>query len=87
MNEKLKEIEECAFSDTLIEKVFFPTTLEIISNYAFEFCNCVFVEDGDIKKASFRLYGIDKTTLTGYSNYTYDTKIFSFSDNNLLQTR
>ena len=47
----------------------------------------VFVEDGDIKKASFRLYGIDKTTLTGYSNYTYNTKIFSFSDNDLLQTR
>jgi hypothetical protein len=47
----------------------------------------VFVEDGDIKKASFRLHGIDKTTLTGYSSHTYNTKIFSFSDNNLLQTR
>ena len=49
----------------------------------------IFVEDGDIKKASFRLYGIDKTTMVGYGNHTYDEKtiLFSFAKNNLFQTK
>ena len=36
--EGVKIIDECAFSDLLIEKVYFPTTLEMICNCAFEFC-------------------------------------------------
>lgn len=36
--EGVYQIEECAFSDLLIEKVYFPTTLEMICNCAFEFC-------------------------------------------------
>ena len=30
--EGVKIIDECAFSDLLIEKVYFPTTLEMICN-------------------------------------------------------
>ena len=45
----------------------------------------VFVEDGDIKKAAFRLYGIEKTSIKGFSNYTYSNSIFSYEDGDIIE--
>lgn len=39
----------------------------------------IFVEDGNKKKASFRLEGIVSTSIKGYADYTYSDKIFDFS--------
>ena len=43
----------------------------------------VFVEDGDIKKAAIRLFGVDKTSIIGYNNYKYETPIFPNSNNGI----
>lgn len=40
----------------------------------------IFIEDGDIKKAALQLYGIDITSIKGYSNYTYNKQIFNYND-------
>lgn len=42
----------------------------------------IFIEDGENKKAAFRLTGVDIKThsISGYSNYTYSTQIFNQQD-------
>ena len=59
--EGVYQIEECAFSDTLIEKVYFPASLQIISNCAFEFCE--YLKEIHFKENS-KLKLIDESAFT-----------------------